>query len=346
MWLIIPVILGIYVSVRLVGAISQGSFLSYVDWFQKRFNISNSVAGEALQALGTSAPEIAINVYATYVFLENPAIGIATIIGSAVFQLTLVLAVPFWFGKGTVFDWKPVVRSALFYGFSVLLLVWAAADGVFYAWELGILFFTYLGYLAWLFINDHDPQGDTESHPSTPSLLPDWSRPVQRLSEWIDYCIPSAPSHPVFFLVSLVLIGAFSGVTVELVEQGGSIIGVSSTVLALTVLAAGSSVPELYSNVAKAKEGALNQVIGNALGSNSFDILVSFAGASLIAAYLRGGLVMPPNSNMFGASTILLWALCVVVGVLWMGRWRATRRSAIGLIGVYVAAISSYLFFL
>jgi Ca2+/Na+ antiporter len=342
--LLVASLIGIYVATRVVSVLSQESFLDYVDWLQSKTEVSNAAAGELFQALGTSAPEVAINLYAVYAVTANPAVGIATIIGSAIFQITVVLAVPFFVSDDQRIDPHVVGRSIGFYAVSVIALLIFAYDSVFNAWELLLLVALYAGYAA-LLLDDTttttSSTTDKQPEPSHPWIAA-LDRPVRRVSEAVDAWIPRPDDTWLGFAVVIGLIGMFSAVTVELAELAAALAGLPAAFIAVTVLAAGSSVPEIASNLAKARKGSLNQVFGNALGSNSFDVLISFGGVSVVAAWLRGGLVIPGESSIFIAASILFASLCSVIAVLWVSRWRASRRAGIGLLAVYVVAISAY----
>lgn len=336
------VLLGVYAATRIVGVVANGSFLAFVDWFQRQTKVSNAVAGELFQSLGTSAPEIAINAYATYIAMSNPALGVAAIIGSALFQITVVIAVPVLLHDGTSsLDRKAVLRSTSVYFFAVVLLIISAWDGVFLAWELFILVLSYAGYVALLLSTDRVSVGSADDvDEETSTSLGVLDEPMHQFSHWVDRRIPRPSTSFWGFPLSIAVIAVFVAATVELAETGGEVLGLSSSFMALTVLAAGSSVPELSSNVAKAREDKLDQVVGNALGSNSFDIFVSFGAVSLWAAWSRGGLAMPGTATVFLPAVLLLVCLGLVVGTLWACDWEVRRWTPYLLLGFYAAFVA------
>ena len=333
-------VIGIYIAVRIVGIVVEGTFMSFVDWFQKKVGVSNGVAGELFQAPGTSAPEIAINTYATYIALENPALGIATIIGSAIFQLTIVIAVPlFSTSKNSNLEAGEVIRSVSVYGVAVLLLLLASLDGVFTAWELGGMTLTYAAYIVYLLRTEDESVSYQEVHESSApptGVISALDYPVKRLAQKVDSFIPGPNSSISGFFIALAVIGVLCAGLVELAGLVGTGIGLGSTFVAITLLAAGSSVPELTSNVVKAREGKIDQVIGNAVGSNSFDIFVSFAAVSFIASWQSGGLVMPNPSSITIPVVFLMITLLAILGVLWLEKWKPTEKTAWTGVTVYV----------
>ena len=323
---------GIYLLGRIVSVVVEGSFLSFVDWFQKKTGVSDSVAGELFQAIGTSAPEIAINGYATYIALNNPALGISAIIGSALFQLTVVIAFPMFFVDETPdIDKTSLFRSFGVYGCIVLLLVFAARDGVFTTLELGLFMIIYGLYVIYL-LNLKAEEVTLVEGDSGGSL--GWfDDPFYTLSKWIDDRLPQRPI--LGFPLSLALIGILCGFLVELTEYAGMFLGLSSSFMALTVLAAASSLPELASNKEKGGEGKMDQAISNAIGSNSFDILISFGAVSFFAAWMRGGLVMPDPMSVSGPAFLLLLSLLSVLVMFWIGRWKVKKWMPYTLLVIY-----------
>jgi Ca2+/Na+ antiporter len=342
MLIVLGAILALYLAVRIAGVVCEGAFLDYVDSFQRRLGVSNSVAGELLQAPGTSAPEIAITAYATYLVAGSDAVGVSTIIGSAAFQITLVIAIPlFVLPLGASVGRDAALRSIAVYTLAVLGLVGAAWDGFFAAWELLVLFAGYGVYAYYLLTHEDVVVTDDfqkESVPGEKHWFHAFDAPFKRVALWIDNLLPRPP-FKAGFLLALGVIGGTCAVAVELATLVGSRLGVGDVFMALTVLAAGSSIPELASNAAKAREGKLGQIIGNAFGSNSFDILVSFAGVSVLAAFLRGGIRVADPSAVSGAALSLLVLLLGVTAVFAAAGWRNKKWVPYTLIGFYTAFI-------
>lgn len=337
------ILVGLYASVRVVGEVAQGSFLDYVDMFQEKLGLSNAVAGELFQSIGTSAPEIAITAYATYVASVNPAVGVSTIIGSALFQITVVIAAPILFSDSMGgLQRRDVVRSAGVYGAAVILLVAAAWDGVFHAWELAGFVVAYAVY-AWYLITRPSTlrvQNEDSGREDRPRGWFWWAdTPFRYVSKRFDDVLPGPKVSIAGVAVVLFVIAAFCAFTVELAEAAGRLVGLSSAFMALTVLAAGSSVPELASNAQKAREEKLDQVFGNALGSNTFDVLMSFGGVSLIAAWTRGGLAMPDPRGVFVPAVLLLACLGLVVASFWAADWEAKWWTPHVLLGLYAGFV-------
>eukprot|EP01028_Stygiella_incarcerata_P012835 TRINITY_DN80502_c0_g1_i1.p1 TRINITY_DN80502_c0_g1~~TRINITY_DN80502_c0_g1_i1.p1 ORF type:complete len:660 (+),score=145.05 TRINITY_DN80502_c0_g1_i1:141-2120(+) len=114
----------------------------------------------------------------------------------------------------------------------------------------------------------------------------------------------------VTFLVSIVYIGLFSHFMVDMASRLGCIFGVPAVVMGLTVLAAGTSVPDMLSSVAVAEEGHGDMAVSNAVGSNVFDILLGL-GFPWFLASLIYGVPFPVE-----ASNVLLWTLILCASVL------------------------------
>ena len=114
------------------------------------------------------------------------------------------------------------------------------------------------------------------------------------------------------------------------------ILNINATFLALTVLAAGTSVPDLIGSIIVAKQGRGDMAVSNAVGSNIFDILVGLGAPWFIVILLRGNSVSVSTENLV-ASIILLFATVIALFFLMISRkWKIGRYSGLSLIAMYV----------
>jgi len=113
----------------------------------KRLKLSEDVTGATLMASGSSAPELFTS--AVDAFLHESSIGIGTIVGSAVFNILVIIACSgAWATKSLVIDWKPFTRDCTFYSISIILLVimiqWDGDKvGRIWWWEGLVMFLSY-----------------------------------------------------------------------------------------------------------------------------------------------------------------------------------------------------------
>lgn len=313
----------IWVLIHIIGVISDGKFMDWIEYYKKKWKMSNFTAGETIQALGTSAPEISISILGLYIMGENPALGLATIIGSAIFQITVVIGVPIFFAKdGVKLDPKGLIRTALVYGGSVLLLaLFLWTDAALSWWELVVLSIYHIIYVAYLILGHKKTETEEDKefvHPELPPAEP-------KVLNWIDKGLEKIPGpeeqggligkFPLGFLITLAAIGVACAFFIQASVEFATLIGVSSTLIALTVLAGGSSVPELFSNIPLAKKGNIDQAIGNAFGSNTLDICISFALVSIPYAIFVGDIKGAGLESMVIPIAFLFGYLFVVLAI-------------------------------
>jgi len=137
-----------------LSVVCDDFFVPSLEKISDSLHLSEDVAGATFMAAGSSAPEL----FASMMSLMNPSaddsIGIATIVGSAVFNVLVIIgATGALAGKDLVLDWKPLGRDAIFYGACVGLLLLFIIDGKVYAYEGGILTACYMGYIGYMGVN-------------------------------------------------------------------------------------------------------------------------------------------------------------------------------------------------
>eukprot|EP00177_Eucheuma_denticulatum_P004788 GFKZ01008698.1.p1 GENE.GFKZ01008698.1~~GFKZ01008698.1.p1 ORF type:complete len:598 (+),score=63.76 GFKZ01008698.1:594-2387(+) len=145
------------------------------------------------------------------------------------------------------------------------------------------------------------------------------------------------------FLMSIVLISGISYLMVEAARLAGCLIGIPATAMGLTVLAAGTSVPDALASVSVARGGAGDMAVSNAIGSNVFDILLGLGFPWFIGDLAkRGEILVPidPLATVVVPIVILFGILVFLLATLVILRWKL--RPLLGIIlfalyGVFVA---------
>lgn len=143
---------------------------------------------------------------------------------------------------------------------------------------------------------------------------------------------------PVTFLVSVAWIGGISYAMVEAARHAGCIVNIPASVLGLTVLAAGTSVPDALASITVARQGRGDMAVSNALGSNVFDI-----GLGLGIPWFLGHLILgepqviptQPVSSIVVPVVILCVVLFALLALLAVNRWRMGKLVGFLLIGGY-----------
>jgi len=252
----------------------------------RKVGISGHLIGVTLVATATSLPELATSVTASLTGHNGIAVG--NVVGSNAFNVGVVLAI------GVIIlpirSDRMVVRD----GYAVLaatLLFFLAAIGGIGRIEAAFILLAYLIYTVFLF--------------RTTELTPD----------------TSGVNRSVVLLIGLTLIGMallFAGapILVESATRLASDIGVDDTFIGLTLIALGTSLPELLTAVVAAVKGHEGIAIGNVLGSNLFNILMIIGVSGLIDPLeITGGMVMAIIPAM-----MLLTLLGIVLSRRTMGK--------------------------
>ena len=213
--------------------------------------ISDLVVGLTVVAFGTSAPEFAVTISAAVT--KQTDISIGNVIGSNIFNLGFILG-------GTAMIRPIATNKKMFERDGLFLLVttalifflffgfdgWTASDS-FTQYEGVLLFSLLIAYVAFLFIKKDPPE---EVNPDLATL-----------------------KSYAFFLIGLVMIVAGGHLMVEHASNVARYLGVSDWVIAVTIVAAGTSAPEFATSVAAALKGRHGIAIGNLIGSDLFNLL-------------------------------------------------------------------------
>lgn len=265
------------------------------DWFvegaskvAEKFGIPQLVIGLTIVAMGTSLPEAAVSVSAA---LKGSAdITIGNVVGSNILNILIILGLtsvirPIAVQKSTVKYEIPfvVLISAFLLGIGYTDHMVGRADGV----VLWVLFIAYLLYLLKM----------TKSGENAQEESPAEDKPT-----------------PVWKMILLIIVGAAlivlgSDLAVDAASELARIFGMSERLIGLTIVALGTSLPELVTSVTAAIKGKADIAVGNIVGSNIFNILFVVGTSSLITP-----VVYAPNflvdSIVCIAAAVLLW-LCV-----------------------------------
>lgn len=285
----------------------------------KRFNISNLVIGLTIVAFGTSAPELFVNLFASFKGTTDIAIG--NIVGSNVVNIFLILGIaaviyPLKVSKGTV--WKEIPLSLLA---AVLLLIMAndrlvdglefnaltRSDGV-----VLIAFFVIFIYYTFGIAKNQDINNEQES-PKTYSSL-------------------ASAGLVLLGLVGLVVGGQWivnSAVTVA------ANFGLSDALIGLTIVAIGTSLPELATSAVAAYKKNSDIAVGNVVGSNIFNIFWILGLSALIKP-----LPFKPELNFDLWAAVLASALLFVW--MFLGKRNTLERwQGVVLILIYAGYIAA-----
>lgn len=258
-------------------------FVDGASGIASKFGIPQLVIGLTIVAFGTSAPEAAISISAA--LKGNTGISIGNVVGSNIMNILLILGItscitPLLVAKSTVKVEIPftILISVVLVGYGALFGKLNVVAGVI-LWGLFILFFVHL-------IRISKNGGDEETDE--------------------DLGKHSVVTLIIFVLGGLVAIVWGSNLTVDSASAIAKMFGVSDRIIGLTIVAFGTSLPELMTSVTAAKKGKADIAIGNIVGSNIFNILFVLGTTALITTvpyaknFIFDGIVCI-------ASAVLLW---------------------------------------
>jgi cation:H+ antiporter len=283
--------------------------------------ISPLVAGLTVVAYGTSAPELAVSVQAG--LAGNTDIAVANVVGSNIFNVLFILGAcaavkPLAVHRQLVRLEVPIMIAA-----AVLLTV-LAWDGRLGPWDGGVLLSGNAAYTVWTIRRSRREQA-AAGVPDLPA-----SGPLKK------------PAVSILAQVGWVLAGlAFLVLGARwLVEGAVSLartMGVSDVVIGLTIVAAGTSLPEVFTSLVATIRGARDIAIGNVVGSNIFNVLMIGGVASLVTP---GGLAVAPSLINFDMEVML--AVAVACLPIFFTGCSIARWEGWLFLGCY-AAYSAYL---
>lgn len=274
------------------------------------------VVGLTVVAFGTSAPEVAVSVRAS---LEGqPGVALGNVVGSNVFNVLVILGLaamvaPLQVRRALVRRDVPVLVAVS------LLPILLALDGGLARGE-GLLLLgggiVYTASLAWSGVR----AGRAGTEPGTP-------RPATSVGTWVTGLLMIAAG-----LVGLV-VGAslFLDGAVTMARD----LGASELVIGLTLVAAGTSLPELATSVVAAVRGERDLAVGNVVGSNIFNVLVVLGA---VAATGPGGLPVPPGALTFDLPIMV--AVAVVCLPFFFTDWTVSRGEGALLVAYYLAYLT------
>ncbi|XP_048118131.1 sodium/potassium/calcium exchanger 1-like isoform X1 [Alosa alosa] len=138
------------------------------------------------------------------------------------------------------------------------------------------------------------------------------------------------------FLGSIMWIGIFSYLMVWWAHQVGETIGISEEIMGLTILAAGTSIPDLITSVIVARKGLGDMAVSSSVGSNIFDITVGLPVPWLLYSLSHGGKAVPVSSNgLFCAIVLLFLMLLLVIISITACRWKMSQRLGLSMFMLY-----------
>lgn len=275
----------IMVEILLLG-IGFAMLVKGADWFvegtsgiARKLGIPQLVVGLTIVAMGTSAPEAAVSI--TAALKENASIAIGNVVGSNILNILIILGITAVITAVAIQKSTLVIEIPYMLVVTVVLIV-MGLDGMVSRWEGAGLWLMFLVYLVYLFfLAKNGKEKNEEVTASTLKLI-------------------------ISTIAGGVIVVWGSDITVDAATSIAQIIGMSERFIGLTIVALGTSLPELVTSVTAARKGNADIAIGNIVGSNIFNILFVIGTAALITPvpYAAGFLI---DGVIAVAAGILLW---------------------------------------
>lgn len=142
------------------------------------------------------------------------------------------------------------------------------------------------------------------------------------------------------FLLSIVWIGIYAYLLVDWVTTIGATLGIPEVVMGLTVLAAGTSVPDLLSSVVVARAGKGDMAVSSSIGSNIFDITVGLPVPWILFNIFMDCPVLVGADNLVISVLVLLLMVLLVVGSVFASNWKMTHGMGAAMMVLYVVFVT------
>lgn len=266
-----------------------------------RMHISPLVIGMTVLAIGTSAPEFFVSLLSA--IKQTPDMAVGNIVGSNIFNILLVgglsaAIAPFFVKRSTIRFNLPILLLA-----SVLLVVFCR-DGKLSRWDCLVLFVLFILFLIFTVRSAKTEAGEAQTAIKS-------------------YSLPTALG---LILLGLVCLVVGSNVFVDGASGIARRWGVSDAVIGLTIVALGTSLPELATSVVAAVKKQNEIAIGNIVGSNIFNILMALGLTGVISPMQISGITTTDLLVML-ASVLLLWLFTYTKSML--ERWEGAVLIAV-----------------
>ena len=345
MVLILLYLLVLGISFFLLAIFSDEFFVESLDIISSKLKLPSDVAGATFMAVGSSAPEFFTAMMALFRGGGSHAdVGAGTIVGSAIFNVLVIIGVSALFREAKI-NWQPVVRDTLFYSMSIVILLVTFWDGqieigeaLIFVLLYGAYIFAVLNWRKWFKYKDRENPIKLLEKEGEKSAWAWYAKNI--LSVVIPDPVKNPEKYVVTFGVSVGVIGVLSLVLVEAAVGLGEALAINPTVIALTVLAAGTSIPDLLSSMVVAKRGKGDMAISNAVGSNIFDILIGLGLPWVLVILWRGEPVQVGTDNLLSSVFLLFATLLAVFFLLALRKWKIGPKAGWVLIATYVAYLS------
>lgn len=280
----------------------------------KHFHVPSLIIGMTIVAMGTSLPETAVSVTAS--IAGSNALAVSNAVGSNIFNLMVVIGVcavltPVAVQKGTLKIDIP---------FSVvcaLLLLVLGHDQMMLTRVNGLILIVLFVFFLLYMIRSAQHSMNSESSELT--------------GDAAEMKVMSVPKSLIFIVIGIAGITLGSDWVVDSAKTIASAFGISENLIGLTIVAFGTSLPELMTSIVAARKNEVDMALGNAVGSNIFNILMVLGIASALSpiAFIRDNII----------DIIILVGFSFIVWLMAWTRHRLDKLEGLAMILLYAGYV-------
>lgn len=274
----------------------------------KKFRVPSLIIGMTIVAMGTSLPECAVSISAA--LAGNTGVAVGNIVGSNIFNLMFVC------GVCCLFCELPVSKQTLKgeFPFSIIVAVLLLGLG-YHQMQLGrvdgvILLIIFAGFLVWMIRSAMNARNNGES------------------AEEAEYKIRPMWQCLLCIVGGTIAIAWGGNLVVDSASNIAKFFGMSDNLIGLTIVACGTSLPELVTSVVAARKKEIDMALGNVIGSNIFNILFVLGVA---------GSISPLKFYMENViDTMVLVVMSILVLLFSWTKQKLVRWEGITMLALYV----------
>ena len=320
------VILGLTVLILSGDALVKGAV-----YLSLRLGIPALIVSLTIVAFGTSAPELIISINAVLEGVAGLALG--NVVGSNTANILLVLGVPA-IAATLETGAHNIKKSYCFMLLASVLFVGLAFRGPF-SWQSGLILLAALVFTLGDTLRDALRQSQPDRTTAQARSQSDSADPSTATQEGLTECNTMMPWTQIVLFLALGMIGLPLGahILVDSAAQIAQQFSISDAVIGLTLVALGTSLPELATTVMAALRRQADVALGNVIGSNIFNLLAIMGLTSLV-----GPVPVDPGFLRFDL-WVMLAASALLIPFLFFG-WNITRIFGLGLTALYLLYFS------
>ncbi len=286
---------------------SADRFVEGATSFARHLGVSTMIIGITVVGFGTSAPEILVSVIA--VLEDTPDLAIGNALGSNIANIGLIL------GVTALITPLPIAKITFKREYPLLIFATGVMSWCLYDGELdtvdGYLLLTLLGLMLWYLVRSHQ----LEANANLDENKLDRGQDISFLASagWL--------------VLGLILLVGSSKLLVWGATEVAQNFGISELIIGLTIVALGTSLPELAASIASVRKGEPDLAIGNVIGSNLFNSLAVIGIPAMITRFNIDSLAVTRDLPVVIVLTFLLYGL---------SRFPAASRSLSRLKGLWL----------